>query len=52
MHELGHGLNFHHSKLGAVEYGDLTGYMGGSQPNPRGSVVGYPRKAFVSVSTV
>lgn len=30
MHELGHNLNFHHSSIGHVEYGDRTGYMGGA----------------------
>ena len=29
MHELGHNLNFHHSGIGALEYGDMTDYMGG-----------------------
>jgi Gametolysin peptidase M11 len=30
MHEMGHNLNFHHANVGTVEYGDRTGYMGGT----------------------
>jgi Gametolysin peptidase M11 len=29
MHELGHNLNFHHSGIGTLEYGDMSDYMGG-----------------------
>jgi hypothetical protein len=29
MHELGHNLNFHHSGIGSLEYGDMSDYMGG-----------------------
>lgn len=29
IHELGHNLNFHHSGIGMLEYGDMSDYMGG-----------------------
>ena len=35
MHELGHNLNFHHSGIGTLEYGDMSDYMGGLEPVKR-----------------